>query len=178
MVHDLSQKQFTAKDVYRILDIDKNRLFHWINTHRLLEPDIEEGGGRGNKRVFSVKNLVELAIVYQLHQYGIELRMVREVKKLIDTMYIRAKSENGKWIPVFEDYVGKTRKFNIYDWVFETERETFIRLYYRLDGETIVLNAVTGHELEEKDKEEVKRHLCYLTINITRIAALILSRAM
>jgi hypothetical protein len=178
MAHDLSQKQFTAKDIYRILTIDKNRLFHWINTHQLLKPDIETGGGRGNKRIFSVKNLLELAIVYQLHQYGIELRMVQKVKMLIDNMYIRAKNENGKWLNVFEDYVGKTRKFNLYDWVFETEKETFLRLYYRPYDETIIVNVVTGQELEQLDKEEVKRHLCYLTINITRIAGFIFEHAM
>ncbi len=103
--------------------------------------------------------------------------MVGELKKLIDTTYIRAKNENGKWFHVMEDYVGKTRKFNIYDWVFEVERETLIRLYYRPYDETLIINVVTGQELERLDKEEVKRHICYLTINITRIAGFIFEHA-
>jgi DNA-binding transcriptional MerR regulator len=126
MVDNLSQKHFTAKDVYGILRIDKNRLFHWINTHRLLEPDIDKGGGRGNRRIFSRRNLLELAIIDHLHQYGIELRMVRQLKDLLDRRKIKAKWENEKWLPVIEGYVGETRRFGLYDWALEQNVEILL----------------------------------------------------
>jgi DNA-binding transcriptional MerR regulator len=170
MAHNLSQKQFTAKDVYKILRIDKNRLFHWINTHRLLEPDIDKGGGRGNRRIFSRKNLLELAIIFHLHHYGIELRMVRQIKDLLDSRSIKAKWENGKWLPVLEAYVGKTRKFNLYDWALDGDIETVIRFYYDIDEETIILYIVTGQELEQWDTRGVRMIPSYLTINLTSIA--------
>jgi len=178
IAHDLSHKQFTAKDVQKILGIDKNRLFHWINTHRLLEPDIDKGGGRGNRRVFSRRNLLELAIIYHMHQYGIELRMVRLIKDLLDCRKIKAKSENGKLLPVLEGYVGETRKFGLYDWALEQDTETVIRIYYDKVMDTFILYVVTGQELEEWDKREVRMHSSYLTINLTTIARSIPKLAM
>jgi len=170
MAHDLSRIQFTAKDIYKILGVDKNQLFHWINTHRLLEPDIEEGGGRGKRRIFSRKNLLELAIITQMHNYGIELRWIREIKKLLDSQSIRAKCEDGKWLPVWEKYVRNTRKFNLYDWAFAAEIETRIRFYFDPDRKRINFYTLIGQEQEKWDKGEVRKLSSYLTINVTKIA--------
>ncbi len=174
MAHGLSQKQLTAKDVYRILGVDKNRLFHWINTHRLLEPDIDEGGGRGNRRRFSRNNLLELAIIRELHQYGIDLRIVQQIKKILDAERVDAKFEDGKWVRVSQKAAANTRKFNLYDWAFEIDLETRTRFYYDPSGKRMSFYTVIGDKQEQFDKDMVRKISSYLTVNITKLAQSIL----
>ena len=175
MAHNLSQKQFAAKDVYRILGVDKNRLFHWINTHRLLEPAIDEGGGRGNRRRFSRNNLLELAIIRELHHYGIDLRIVQQIKKILDGEKIDAKREDGKWIQVTEKGPAKTtRKLDLYSWAFEGDQETKTRFYYDAEGKRISFYTIMGDKHEQFDKDTVRQVSSYLTVNITKLADSIL----
>jgi DNA-binding transcriptional MerR regulator len=179
MAYGLSQKQFTAKDIYRILGVDKNRLFHWINTHRLLEPDIDEGGGRGNKRRFSRNNLLELEIIRELLHYGIELRMVQHLKKTMDDERIEAKLEDGKWVPIEKKGVPNSKKFNLYDWAFEAGVDTRAIFYYArietLDAPRFYL--LIGKSEKPWVKDVIQEISSYLIINITNLASSILERA-
>jgi len=177
MAHNLSQKQFTAKDVYRILGVDKNRLFHWINTHRLLEPDIDEGGGRGNRRRFSRNNLLELAIIRELHHYGIDLRMIGLLKKQLDVQRIEAKYEDGTWVHVSEKDVPNTQKLSLYDWAFVAETETRTRLFYEGAEGKIIHYTLIGKQYEQEDTDRVKGISSYLTINVTKLASSIMELA-
>jgi DNA-binding transcriptional MerR regulator len=177
IAHDLSHKQFTAKDVYRILGVDKNRLFHWINTHRLLEPDFDEGGGRGNRRRFSRNNLLELAIIRELHHYGIDLRIVQQIKKILDAERIEAKREDGKWVRVWQKDAAKTRKLNLYDWAFKGDAETRIRFYYDAEGRAMSFYTLIGEKQDGWDRDMVKKISSYLTINIKKLASSIVELA-
>ena len=77
---DLDLKQYQAKDIMRILNIDKNKLFYWIKTHNLLTPDIEEANGTGSRAIFSLGNLLELVIIKELKGLGFDLRTIKRIK--------------------------------------------------------------------------------------------------
>lgn len=83
-VESLSSRHFEAKDVRKLLGIDKNKLFYWMRTHRLLKPDIEEASGTGTRTKFSLKNLIELAIIKEIADFGLELAAVKKIKNRLD----------------------------------------------------------------------------------------------
>jgi hypothetical protein len=84
MDEKLSSQQFEARDIKRILGINRNRLFYWTQSHRLLTPEVAEAAGTGRRARFSLKNLVELALVHALVDFGTDLRTIRIIKGLLD----------------------------------------------------------------------------------------------
>jgi len=85
MDENLSNKHFESRDIDRLLHIDRNKLFYWIKTHRLLSPDIEEGKGTGSRSKFSFNNLLELTFIKSLVEFGIDLNAVSEIKTELDS---------------------------------------------------------------------------------------------
>jgi DNA-binding transcriptional MerR regulator len=169
MVQDLSHKQFTAKDIYEIFGIDKNKLFHWINTHRLLKPDIEEGSGRGRRRVFSRNNLLELNIIKKMQEYGIELSAIKKFKTFLDRYKVKAKYKDGRWFEIEGKATEDTRTFSLYDWAFKGE-ETGLKIYKM--GKKVYLYTTKWKDRPEteEDKKETLWPDAYLVINVTTIA--------
>jgi hypothetical protein len=80
----LSSNQFEARDVHRLLGINRNRLFYWTHTHRLLVPEVAEADGTGKRAKFSVRNLVELAFIKALVESGTDLRSAKNIKEMLD----------------------------------------------------------------------------------------------
>jgi len=97
-VENLSNKHFEARDVMELLGIDKNKLFYWINTHRLLKPEIAKASGTGTRVRFSVKNLLELAVIKEMLEFGFDLVAIKKIKRKLDNF----KDEEGTKIDVFE----------------------------------------------------------------------------
>jgi len=83
-VDRLNSKPYQVKDVKKLLGIDKNKLFYWIKTHRLLKPEIEEAKGTGTKVKFSLKNLLELAVIKEMLNFGFDLKSIKKIKRNID----------------------------------------------------------------------------------------------
>jgi len=75
---DISYKLFAAKDVARILGINANMLFHWIQTKRLVKPTIV-GQGRGKRNYFSLEDLSTLGIVKALNALNVDLYRIRYI---------------------------------------------------------------------------------------------------
>jgi DNA-binding transcriptional MerR regulator len=170
MAQDLSHKQFTAKDIHEILGIDKNRLFHWINTHRLLKPDIEEGSGRGKRRVFSRNNLLELALIIEWHHYGIDLKMISGFMGFIRSWRHKAKLEDGKWVRTEDKSEKNTRELTLYDWVFDGGKETTLKLWFNKRG--IMTSSVIWEDRPDSadDKKAESKMFSYIVTNLTSIA--------
>lgn len=84
MGHSLSNTHFEARDIQRLLDINRNRLFYWTHTHRFLVPEIAEADGTGKRARFSLKNLVELAFVKALVEFGTDLWSIKSIKEILD----------------------------------------------------------------------------------------------
>lgn len=84
IVSDLSSKLFLAADIERILGIDKNKLFYWIKTYRLLKPDIEVAKGTGSRAKYSLRNLLELATIKAFLTMGYDLNTIGRIKSILD----------------------------------------------------------------------------------------------
>jgi hypothetical protein len=84
MGYRLSNNQFEARDIQRLLGINRNQLFYWTHTHRFLVPEIAEADGTGKRAKFSVKNLVELAFIKALVEFGTDLRSTKNIKEILD----------------------------------------------------------------------------------------------
>jgi len=78
------QRKFTARDIHRLLGIDRNTLFYWINTHRLLRPRVSKSGGTGKKSIFDLINMVELALIRELVIEGLTMRRIASIKATIE----------------------------------------------------------------------------------------------
>jgi len=79
MTDDIRYDLFAAKDVTRIIGIDSNKLFHWVQTKGLLKPTVQ-GFGRGKSNYFSLEDLATLSLIKILYDYKIDLW---EIKSLL-----------------------------------------------------------------------------------------------
>jgi DNA-binding transcriptional MerR regulator len=73
--------QYDPKDVEKILGVNRHKLFYWMKTHRLLSPDIKGSGGMGSKRIFSFKNLLEITVIKELVDFGLDLSSIESMQK-------------------------------------------------------------------------------------------------
>lgn len=72
----LSIKLYGATEIQKLLNINRNKLFFWTQTKRLVVPMKEvRGSGKGNK--FSFKNLLDLALIKKLDDSGYELNAIQ-----------------------------------------------------------------------------------------------------
>jgi len=90
-------KTYKISDALRFLGMEeegRDRLFYWIKHKRLITPEIQ-GRGRGARSKLSMMNIVELAVIKELADIGIELNSIEELlKKRIRSSTV--KFENGK----------------------------------------------------------------------------------
>lgn len=70
------KKIFESRHIQEFLHINKDQLLHWVQTRRLIKPAIE-GKGRGGRSKFSLENLLDLALIKELADFGMELHSVK-----------------------------------------------------------------------------------------------------
>lgn len=80
---DLTGRWYTAKDVKGLLGITSSQLFHWRQTWNLIEPEIK-GGGRAFKDKYSFINLLDLSLIKELNELGLEPSKIKDVLKPYD----------------------------------------------------------------------------------------------
>lgn len=85
--YDISQT-YESRHVKEFLGINKNQLFHWIKTKKLMRP-VMTGEGRGRRTRFSLDDLLTLSLIQAVHGFGIELNIVRKIMATIkDTEHV------------------------------------------------------------------------------------------
>lgn len=77
----LTFDHYGARDIERLLGINKCKLFYWIKNKRLLRPEKREVSGTGRGNVFSFRNLLDLQLINILINYGFELNAIRKIIK-------------------------------------------------------------------------------------------------
>ena len=70
---------FESKHIQELIGIDKNRLFFWVQTKGLICPE-QQGRGRGGCSRFSFGNLLDIALIKELRDFGINFN---EIKKIL-----------------------------------------------------------------------------------------------
>jgi DNA-binding transcriptional MerR regulator len=109
--YDMSQT-YESRHVKEFLGINKDQLFHWIQTKKLMRPVIM-GEGRGRRTRFSLDDLMTLALIKTIHEFGIELNNLKKIMASIKNAQfpIFTLNELMKNPPEIQAYV-KKRAFN------------------------------------------------------------------
>ena len=71
-------RQFVHKEVLKIFPWIKPRTLISWSERGLITPEFEDASGRGTRRKYSYKNLIEIGFVDELLKYGIPFFTVRE----------------------------------------------------------------------------------------------------
>jgi DNA-binding transcriptional MerR regulator len=71
-------KEFTKKHLEDILDLKRGTVDFYYRE-KLVHPEIDDPKGRGTRRRYSRKNLVEFAVIRELVSGGVPIRQVKEV---------------------------------------------------------------------------------------------------
>lgn len=77
-----SQLSFTLSDVAQRLGVAQHRLIH-LCEKGVVSPDLQDATGRGSSRVFSVRNLLELAIALRLREMMLPVSTVRAITEVL-----------------------------------------------------------------------------------------------
>lgn len=112
-VASLSSRRYKARDIRELLGVNKNKLHYWI-LNGLIEP-VENPVGTGTRRVFSLKNLLELALVQWLSINGYGLSYIKEMKAALDKFNPKnKKSDYNIFMDVFENHCNKETLIQFY----------------------------------------------------------------
>ena len=76
---------FSGKRTAEIVGITYRQLDYWARTD-LIRPSLADAKGRGSRRQYAYRDLLELRIVQQLLDAGIKLETVRDVFKQLRTL--------------------------------------------------------------------------------------------
>jgi DNA-binding transcriptional MerR regulator len=75
----MEQRQnFPTKHVCRITGLTKRQVDYWDRTH-FIKPSVSEAAGYGSTRLYSLRDLVQLAVAKKLKDRGISLRKMRKI---------------------------------------------------------------------------------------------------
>lgn len=80
--------RYKSKEVCRIVGIGYPRLDAWSRRDHFKTASIEEAQGRGTARLWSFKDMVELAAIIRLRDMGVSLQKLRKAKSLLASMDI------------------------------------------------------------------------------------------
>lgn len=159
----LNYRQFEARDIQNIFgkdNIDKNKLFYWIKTLRLLKPDIEEASGTGTSSKFSLKNLLELATIRQMRTHGIDYKSIQKIKRKLDRFNPKKKSDFNIFKKTFEEYFSKDTYIYIYQ--LENDIDIYLHTWIKKGGKEKL--GYIPSDPEESDKISVQYTVTRLDI--------------
>lgn len=131
--YDMSQT-YESRHIKEFLGINKNQLFHWIQTKKLLRP-IVLGEGRGGRTKFSIDNILTLALIKIINGYGIELNNLKKIMGCLEKTDFPVFNLNEllKNSPTIKRLVeGPNFKGSVWDY-YRADREFFKKHGYTLE---------------------------------------------
>ncbi len=87
-----SSQTFTLAEIARRLDVPQHRLIHLCEKH-VVVPDVQDAGGRGSSRIFSVRNFLELAAALRLRDMMLPLSAAGAIVHAMRAMEDRLRDE-------------------------------------------------------------------------------------
>lgn len=67
---------FNSKMVSRIVGVSLRQIQYW-DERGFIRPSVKPAGGRGTKRLYSFSDLVQLKVIKDLTEYGLNLQKIR-----------------------------------------------------------------------------------------------------
>ena len=136
---------FTSKDVINLLGIGKNQLSYLIKT-RIITPH-EKVRGRGKVHKFSLENLVQLAVIKELVNSGIELSFIEQ---LIESTNIFDLLRQRRSFIIIHKSASRVGVYTVHEF-YNLEREQSPKTYLVINVLKII------KEIEEKTGERFWR---------------------
>jgi len=137
---------YTAKEIKRILGITPGQLFHWGRTWGLIEPEVKAKGRQG-KNKYSLENLVQLAVIKELVNSGIELSFIEQ---LIESTNIFDLLRQRRSFIVLHKSANRVGVYTVHEF-YNLEREQSPKTYLVINVLKII------KEIEEKTGERFWR---------------------
>lgn len=159
-------RRYEAKDIKALLGVDRNRLFYWLRTYRLLEP-AERSGGTGRRGKFSFTNLLELALIYDMERFGLDLDTIKLMKDSIDRREFTFSGPGDQ---------KKKIKGNIYARAFSKDPAMAIRITRTGNQVEVYFQEWRSSPLSKTEDEEILKHATVLIVNISTIAKQLLAK--
>lgn len=83
---------YTLAEIARRLDVPQHRLIH-LCEKQVVVPDIQDAGGRGSSRIFSARNLLELAVAVRLRDMMLPVSAAAAIVHVMRAMEDRLREE-------------------------------------------------------------------------------------
>jgi DNA-binding transcriptional MerR regulator len=99
----MGQKSFSRKEVAEKLGI-RDRTVWFYTEQGLVIPEIANPTGKGTTRLYSAKNIMEIAVCRKLAEQGLKLELVREIMRA--GRLRRSKDSFDPWDPAQDTPVG------------------------------------------------------------------------
>jgi DNA-binding transcriptional MerR regulator len=129
-----SQKTFTTREICRKLDISERKLIMWAEK-RLIQP-LQDASGYSTRRVYSVQNVIEIAVIDSL--WG---KISNEtITTIIGRLSLERDGESDYWV-FFGDNSFMPVRHNEFDGTVESHpdrNKLFFNILYRNEIVTIV----------------------------------------
>jgi DNA-binding transcriptional MerR regulator len=152
----MAKEEFIRKEVATILDM-KPHTIQLYTDRGIVTPDVYAPVGRGTRRKYSKRNLLELAMTRELGKKGISLA---QVKTIID--FIR----EAEWFNTELSNIGKSQYYlMIYDHDTENKEVSFSQGITEKDTkrqikhERKIIEEKTGKPISWHDKRALKERL-------------------
>jgi hypothetical protein len=87
-----NERTFTLAEVARRLEVPPHRLIH-LCEKQVVVPDIQDAGGRGSSRVFSLRNLLERAVALRLRDMLLPVTATGAIVHVIRALEDRLQEE-------------------------------------------------------------------------------------
>lgn len=149
MTYDIRQKYFESRHIQEFLGIDKNQLFHWVQTKRLIEP-AKVGKGRGGRSQFSFANLLDLALIKELSEFGVELNALKMIIEGKAIVIVQDKDNPKKGVitkgrstcEIFKEKREKYEKVNLYLSIYLKDKSYHYHYWSGQEGGSLIEESV------------------------------------
>ena len=158
------EKEYTRMWISEFLGMSE-RTINYYTERGIVIPEVAEGKGRGKIRKYSIKNIVEIAILKQLNGYGLAFKTVENVFQLLRSPV--PPDDLTKDIIKWDErsYIDRWKEF---------EPNSYIVLYQMMDSGEFKIHMPEGVPLDKVlDKDKIKKSGSVLIINVGRIVDLV-----
>jgi DNA-binding transcriptional MerR regulator len=83
---------YTLSDIARMLDVPQHRLIH-LCEKGVVTPEVHDAAGRGSSRVFSTRNLLELAVALRLREAMLPISAVGAIVHVLRALEERLRAD-------------------------------------------------------------------------------------
>ncbi len=97
MVIDQNTPQFVNSDVMRATGLNMPTIQTWVNRG-LITPASEKNPGHGQRRFYSLKNIIWLTVMARVTEWGLPVSLAAEIADGFDRMFQADTLDTEKWL--------------------------------------------------------------------------------